>query len=79
MQALKQSFVVGGRLGHRVRNGVVVGQQRRHLTHTCDNRFKDRQLRVKWWFLRHVTHADARLPPDVAVIERTLPGERAQQ
>jgi hypothetical protein len=40
---------------------------------------KDRQIGVKRRLLRNVTDAQARLPPDLAIVEPTTTGERAQQ
>ena len=79
VQAVEQRRLVGAGLGHGVRHGVVLGQERGNFAHPGDHGLEHRKLRIEGRLLRHVAHADARLAPDAAVVERALPRQSPQQ
>jgi hypothetical protein len=78
VHALQQSFLIGAGLAEGVRNRMVLGEQGRHFAHAGNDGLENRQLGVKRRFLRHVTDAQARLQPDLAIVEPATTGERAQ-
>ena len=79
MQAFEQGLLTVRGYGHRMRNLVVFGQQRRHLAHPGDNRLENAEFGIERRFLRHVAESQSRLPPHRAVVERPLPRHCAQQ
>jgi hypothetical protein len=78
VHALKQSFLLGTGLPECVRHRMVLGQQGRQLAHASHDSLENRQIGVKRWLLGNVTDAQARLQPDLAIVEPTTTGERAQ-
>jgi hypothetical protein len=62
-----------------MRYRVILGQQGRQLAHSGHHRRENSQIGVERRFLRHVADTQARLPPDFAIVQPAVPGQRAQQ
>ena len=82
IHARQQGIMVAGPLAQTVRNIVVLRQHRRGFAHAGNHRLKDAHLRIEGRLLRHVTDTNARLHPDLAVVQPPLAGaggHRCQQ
>ena len=79
VQTLTQHRLVGGRLGHGLRCRVVLREQIRNLAHAHHHGLEDRKRRIERRLLGYVAQANPRHPPDRPVVQRTLPGQSAQQ
>jgi hypothetical protein len=58
---------------------MVFGEQGRYLAHAGDHGRKNGQLFIEWRFLRHISDAQARPPPELTVIQPSLTGQRGKQ
>ena len=59
-----------------LRHCVILRQQRRSFPHPGNHRLEDRCLRIKWRLLRHIGKTQARLQPDLAIIQPPPPTAR---
>ena len=69
----------GGRFGHRMHRRVVIHQQAGGIAQAVGDGGEHLALQDEVRLLRHVGHLEAVLPPHRAVVQRRLPGQRAQQ
>ena len=71
--------MVARSLAQAVRNVVVLRQQCRGFAHAGNHRLKNAHLRIEGRLLRHVTDTNARLHPDLAVVQPALASARSHR
>ncbi len=75
----QQGVVIARAFGHPVRHVMVGGKQRRGFAHAGNHRLEHGCCAIERRLLRHIADADARLHPDLPVIEPSLAGTGSQR